>query len=257
MRWAWARGDREVRGCGWRGHVTYRPDETALASRLVVETVAGPAWRCLRCGSFVPGEPAGSGPANEAPVVLRGKPLRDAVILRLLAVDRFVRGSFLLILGAALWYFDNHRDAVRDYVERDLPSLKPLTEEMGVDLHRGLVHWIVKLFEVPHAELLWWAAGFAAYGCLLWVEGIGLWRIKRWGEYVAAVATAIFVPFEIVGLAHHVSLLLLVTFLINVFLVAYLVWTKRLFGVRGGYPAWLEDRRHTSLIEVEEAASAS
>ena len=34
-----------------------------------------------------------SGPAEDAPLVLRGKALRDAVILRLLAVERLVRGA--------------------------------------------------------------------------------------------------------------------------------------------------------------------
>lgn len=41
----------------------------------------------------------------------------------------------------------------------------------------------------------------------------------------------------------------------NLFLVVYLVRTKRLFGVRGGYAAWRAERRQSSLLEVEQAAA--
>lgn len=251
-----ARGDREVRSCGWRGHVTYAPDEPGLAARLSVTTPVGEAWRCLRCGSFVPGEPIGSGPADRAPLVLRGRVLRDAVVLRLLAVERFVRGTVLVLLAWALLYFDSRRDAVRAYAEHDLPSLKPLAEELGLDLRGGVVHLVLELFEVSRPQLMLIAGGLAAYGLLLLVEGVGLWGMHRWGEYVAVVATAAFLPFEVGGLLRHPSLLLSLTFLVNLFLVAYLVRTKRLFGFRGGRRAWDAERRSTSLLEVENAAGS-
>ena len=57
--------DPNLRTCGRKGHATYRPDEADLAARLHAETAIGTAWRCLRCGDFVVGEPAGSGPAAE------------------------------------------------------------------------------------------------------------------------------------------------------------------------------------------------
>ncbi|WP_447646836.1 DUF2127 domain-containing protein [Nocardioides zeae] len=237
--------------------MTYAPDEPALARRLEVATGVGPAWRCLRCGSFVPGPPRGRGPAEQAPVVLRGKLLRDAWILRLLAVDRFVRGTLLLLLAGVLVYFDERRDVFRSYVERDLPSFKPLVDELGIDPKQGVARIVLELFEVSHERLVWITVGIAAYGLLLLLEGVGLWGMRRWGEYVAAAATAAFLPFEVAGLLGHVSLLLLLTFLVNLFLVGYLVWTKRLFGVRGGRRAWDAERRQTSLLEVEEAAGSA
>jgi hypothetical protein len=43
-------------------------------------------------------------------------------------------------------------------------------------------------------------------------------------------------------------------FLINLVLVAYLVWSKRLFGARGGKQAYEARPRTDSFIEVEQAA---
>jgi hypothetical protein len=45
-----------------------------------------------------------------------------------------------------------------------------------------------------------------------------------------------------------------IAFAINLGLVAYLVWSKRLFGVRGGGEAFERERRGESLLEVEAAA---
>ena len=71
--------DWSLLGCGWSGHVTYAPAEPELRARLSVPTADGLAWRCLRCGTFVAGEPAGSGPAAAAPEPRRDKDLRGAI----------------------------------------------------------------------------------------------------------------------------------------------------------------------------------
>ena len=44
---------------------------------------------------------------------------------------------------------------------------------------------------------------------------------------------------------------------VNVFLVVYLVWTKRLFGVRGGNAAYEAERANQSLLEAEAAAATA
>jgi hypothetical protein len=91
--------DWSLFGCARRGHVTYVPDEPELRDRLMASTAGGTAWRCLRCGAFVTGGQHGSGPAAAAPLLRRGKELRSELILRVFAVERFLR--FLIVAGAA------------------------------------------------------------------------------------------------------------------------------------------------------------
>jgi hypothetical protein len=45
-----------------------------------------------------------------------------------------------------------------------------------------------------------------------------------------------------------------VALLINVAAVVYLLWSKRLFGVRGGHEAYERALHEVSLLEVEQAA---
>jgi Predicted membrane protein (DUF2127) len=89
------------------------------------------------------------------------------------------------------------------------------------------------------------------------VESVGLWLGKRWGEYFAMVATSVFLPYEVYDLTVKVTWLRVAAFLVNLLLVVYLVWTKRLFGVRGGRKAYEARLRAESVIETEQAALAA
>ena len=71
------------------------------------------------------------------------------------------------------------------------------------------------------------------------------------------MATSIFLPYEVYDLAVKPTWLRAAAFVINLLLVIYLAWTKRLFGVRGGKRACQARLRTESVIEVEQAALAA
>ena len=63
------------------------------------------------------------------------------------------------------------------------------------------------------------------------MESVGLWLAKRWGEYFAMMATSIFLPYEVYDLTVNITWLRVAALVVNLLLVIYLVWTKRLFDV--------------------------
>ena len=247
--------DWSLRTCGRKGHVTYAPSELQLRERLHVQTPVGEAWRCLRCADFVVGEPAGSGPASDAPTVLRGRALRDASILRLLAVERLLRA---LVIGAAAFAvlrYSHSENALRQLFDKDLPAAKPLADVFGYNLDKSsIVKHIQSLLVVKQSTLHIVAVLLTVYAVIELLESIGLWLLKRWGEYFATVATAIFLPYEIYELTEKLTAIRIGAFVLNVAAVVYLLLTKRLFGLRGGYAAYEARRHQESLLEVEDAA---
>jgi uncharacterized membrane protein (DUF2068 family) len=244
-----------LRTCSRRGHVTYAPVEPEFRAKLEAQTPLGDAWRCLRCGTYVLGEPHGSGPAEHAPVLLRGKALRAAFILRLLAVERWVRGVILLLLSAAVFELKSTQASIKEYVDRDLKALKPFFNQIHFNVSdSATIKSIEKVLNAKPSTLNLIAFGILVYGLLQVLEGIGLWVLKRWGEYVAVVGTTIFIPFEIYELTDKISWLKIVVLLVNVAAVLYLVLSKRLFGVRGGHAAYEASLHEVSLLEVEEAS---
>lgn len=247
----------ESAACALRGHATYAPDEEALADRLSVDTPRGEAWLCLRCGTYVPGPASGSGPAEDAPIVLNGAVLRDAFILRTLAVERGLRALLLFAVAWGIWQFDGARDSIRRTIDTYLPLFVPLENQLRINLaDAAAMHWIQSALNAP-ATTVFAVAGFVGvYGLLQTLESVGLWSMRRWGEYVAVVATSLFIPFEVYEIVDKVTVLRVLALVVNVFLVAYLVFTKRLFGARGGRRAHEAARAHASLIEVEGAAAS-
>jgi uncharacterized membrane protein (DUF2068 family) len=248
-------GDWSLRSCARHGHVTYRPEETEIAARLHVTTPAGEAWRCLRCGDFTIGDPSSSGPANEAPEVMRGKALRDLWIIRLLAVEKFIRSAFLFLLAWGAWKFHAIQQSFAEFLNKEIPLLKPAAHAIGWNIDSSWVIVTMKqLVAVNPGLLLWTVLGLTLYGALQASEAIGLWFARRWGEYLAVVGTSAFIPLEIYEICNHISPLKVTVLLVNLAAVTWLVLSKRLFGARGGRRAHDAQHRQDSLLAVETAA---
>jgi uncharacterized membrane protein (DUF2068 family) len=250
--------DWSLLGCGRSGHATYAPAEAELRERLSVQTAAGPAWQCLRCGTFVPGEPAGSGPVAAAPAIRRGRDVRSAFILRLFAIERYIR---VLIFGAAafaVWRFKYARASIGATFNREYPLLRTLLSQLGYDVDRSkLVGLIQHALTLSSASISLIAGALAAYAVIELVEGTGLWLARRWGEYFAMVVTSLGLPYEIYDMANKITATRVIFFVINLALVLYLVVTKRLFGLRGGKSAYEARLQGESILQAAIAAAGA
>src|SRR6201997_239260 len=165
----------ELVSCAFAGHVTYAPDEEALADRLSGTTGMGEVWRCLRCGEFIMGEPHGRGRAEDAPMVMRGKALRQAFIIRALAVERFFRAVVIALAAYAIWKFRGARGAIQATLDRDLPIFR--AAGFKVD-QMTIVHELEKALAAKPSTLALLTLMFVAYALIETVEGVGLWLLQ-------------------------------------------------------------------------------
>jgi uncharacterized membrane protein (DUF2068 family) len=158
-----------------------------------------------------------------------------------------------------VWRFKSGRAGIERAYHNDLPAIRALYRDLGFDVnHSRLLGLIQHSFMLTPRTLTYLAIGLAAYAVTELAESIGLWPGQRWGEYFAMVATSIFLPWEVYDLvAVKVTWLRVAALVINLLLVIYLVWAKRLFGVRGGKTAYEARLRSASVIEVEQAALAA
>lgn len=241
----------ELVTCALAGHITYAPDEESLAERLSGKTGLGEVWRCLRCGEFTLGEPHHRGHAEDAPMVMRGKALRQALIVRALAVERILRAVIIALAAYAVWKFRGAQGSIQATLDRDLPIFR--AAGFKVD-QMTMVHELEKALAAKPSTLTLLTLALAGYALIEVVEGVGLWLLKRWGEYFAVIATSVFLPLEIHDLVKGITMTRLVTFSINVAAVVYLLISKRLFGLRGGRKAYDAERRGEQLLDVERAA---
>ena len=243
--------------CGRSKHITFAPDEPELAEQMGARLPDGEAWQCLRCGAYVPGAPTLSGPAASAPIVPRGKEIRSRLILRLFAIERFVRGVAAGVAVGFLWQFRHSRVSIERQFDREVPIIRGLFRQLGYNIDNsklvGLLHHALTL---SARTLTLLAIGLALYAAVELIEAVGLWLARRWGEYFAMVATSLGLPLEVYELAKKVTVTTLLLFGVNLALVLYLVITKRLFGVRGGKDAYDARLWSESVIEAAEKAAA-
>ncbi|MEO6785581.1 MAG: DUF2127 domain-containing protein [Chthoniobacteraceae bacterium] len=142
------------------------------------------------------------------------EPNKPTFGLRLIAVVEVVKGFLAVVLAFGLHGLAGHHQ-------------------------NPLVHWIVQRFhledsaQAPHfiAEMLAnperfrigiWTLFAVAYATLRFTEGYGLWLARRWGEWIALVSAAIYVPFEIYAIVSGPTLLKVTLLALNVALVVYL-----------------------------------
>jgi uncharacterized membrane protein (DUF2068 family) len=236
----------ELLSCSFAGHELVGTDaarlrpEDALFAR---EDAAGTRWfRCLRCDSWLP-LPASERPAREHPaereqieLPLRGKPLRDKVVLRLIAIDRAFHFVVLVALGALVLVFAADRGTLRHTFYKVIADLQG-----GVaasQTHKtGFLHEIDTAFTTSSAHLHLVGAVLLVYGAVEGIEAIGLWYQRRWAEYLTFIVTASLLPLEVYELVNRATVFKAIAFVINVAVVVYLLRAKRLFGLRGGVAA--------------------
>ena len=253
----------ELIGCGLHGHEILGTDASALRPEddLFARESGGLRWyRCLRCDSWValppPDQAARKYPParDEITLPLRGKPLRDRYVLRLIAVDRALHFLILSALAAAVFLFADNRAALDAEFTRILNDLQGGVGGPMTNSRRGIVHDLRTLFAVSITNLYLAGAAIAAYAVLEGVEAVGLWFAQRWAEYLTFVATIVFLPYEIDELIKSVTALKLVALIINLAVAAYLLYAKRLFGVHGGGRAERAEREvDTGWTAIERA----
>lgn len=235
-----------------RGHELAGTDAAELREQdaiLAREAADGTRWhRCLRCDSWV-ALPAPEHPARRTPpereeieLPLRGKPLRDKLVLRLIAVDRAFHFFVLAVLGILVLVFAADRRTLQATFYKVMADLQGGVAYEQSHASSGLLHDLNNAFTTSSAHLHLLGAVLLVYAAVEGVEAVGLWYQQRWAEYLTFIVTISLLPLELYEIANHATPFKVVAFIVNVAVVVYLLRAKRLFGVRGGAAAEARER---------------
>lgn len=233
-----------------RGHVAPAADVAMLTEADVALGIDLPDHtrivRCLRCDEWLRlPTPAPTScahptmpPLDPRTLPLRGQALRDLIVLRAIAVERSLHvllfGSIALVALVVQLKLPAVLDAATDALDGLRQAVASTARGGG---HRFLERELADLADLRPGAL-WVLIGVSlGYAALEAVEAVFLWRGRRWAEYLTVVATGGLLPLELWELSKGVSLFKAVTLALNLVILVWLVWHKRLFGLRGGAAA--------------------
>jgi uncharacterized membrane protein (DUF2068 family) len=141
-------------------------------------------------------------------------------VLRWIAVFKLTKAAAILGSLAVVLKLVDENDPVRRAIQWALV--------LHVDPdNRYLLAGLAALLRLDRTHLAVLAAGAASYAGLFAIEGIGLWRARPWAEYLTAIATASFIPFEVYELARGPSVAKVLLLAVNSAIVVYLVLRAR------------------------------
>ncbi len=155
-------------------------------------------------------------------------------MLRLIALDRLVHFVLLGVLAVGVFVFIADRAALSPTFYRVLDAVQGGVGGPNGQGGGGLLRELQRAFAAKESTL--WLVGLvlAGYALLEGVEAIGLWFAHRWAEYLTFVATTLLLIPEVYELTGRITVTKVITLVINLAVVIYLLYAKRLFGVRGG-----------------------
>ena len=145
-------------------------------------------------------------------------PTRDAGIVAI-AVFKLFKGIMLMALGLGAFRLLNPATVHR--LTDWLLHFSLTTGQRFIDKAIDLLSKLTR----GHAAAL--GLGAILYGSLFTVEGVGLWKGKRWAEYLTVIATSTLVPFEVYELVRRLTTVRVSALVVNVAAVIYLVYRLR------------------------------
>jgi uncharacterized membrane protein (DUF2068 family) len=143
----------------------------------------------------------------------------NQMFLRLIALFKLIKASILIAVAVGIFRLI-HRD-VADAVAHWVEVLK-------LDPNNHLIDAVLeKASDISPDKIKELGLGSLFYAGLFLTEGIGLWFEKRWAEWLTVIITSSLVPIEIYSIHRHPTLVKIAALLINLVIVAYLVYRIR------------------------------
>jgi len=146
--------------------------------------------------------------------------------LEVIAGFKFLQATTLILAGLGSFGLMNPAvsDAAGDWIER-------LAAGNGQRFAVGAAARILPIFNAATPRhFAAFGLGALLYATVFLVEGIGLWRGKKWAEYLTIGVTASLLPVEVMALVNRITLVRIATLVINTLVIVYLLWELRARG---------------------------
>jgi uncharacterized membrane protein (DUF2068 family) len=154
----------------------------------------------------------------------RRRPEPHDWVVRIIIVERIAKAVILITLAVGVIVVGRRGLLVQWASEAQYQ----LTLDTGHSIfRRWFEELLVRIGFYRHVTAI--ALGAILYAGLEGTEGVGLALRRRWAEYLTVIATGLLIPYEAWEVAHRLTFIRVGALLVNVAVVGYLAYRKRLF----------------------------
>ena len=139
--------------------------------------------------------------------------------MRAVALFEAFKGTLALFAACGLFYLIPH-------------DLRHIAVELAGRLHlnpgKRYPSVFIRILEDTSNAHLWLIGSLVlVYALVRFVEAYGLWRARRWAEWLAALSGAIYVPFELYELSRGFSWIKVAALALNLAIVVFMACALR------------------------------
>jgi uncharacterized membrane protein (DUF2068 family) len=146
----------------------------------------------------------------------------DDRLLRLIAAFKLLKAGLLIALGVGAFKL-LHKDMAQ--------AIEHVIEALRLDPANHFIDAAVaKASNLSPEQIKKLGVGSFIYAGLFLTEGVGLWLLKRWAEWLTVIITSSLVPLEIYEIHRHPTPAKVVVLALNVAIVVYLIFRIRTGG---------------------------
>jgi Predicted membrane protein len=138
--------------------------------------------------------------------------------IRTVALFEAFKGIIILLAGFALLRLvHGELQLIADHIVRHL-HMNPARHNPHIFLDA--------IAGLDDSKIKYLAAFAFLYSVVRFIEAYGLWHLKTWAEWFAIISGGIYIPIELIGLFKHATLIKGSIFVINLFIVLYLIYIQ-------------------------------
>jgi uncharacterized membrane protein (DUF2068 family) len=143
----------------------------------------------------------------------------DGKLVRLIALFKLLKAALLIGVGiGALTMF--HKDVTS--------VLQHWVSLLGLDPDNRYIDLALqKAAKLSPNKIKGLGIGSFLYAGLFLIEGVGLWWMRRWAEWLTVIITGSLVPIEVYEICHRPTPIKILVLIINLAIVGYLLYRIR------------------------------
>jgi len=148
----------------------------------------------------------------------------NSLFTKFIIFEKSIKGVILELLSISV--FPIFSDEVTDFLHHIAARSHLLSSAHVIN------YLFTKVADASDRKLASFSLLFFLWGLLELSESVGLWKKRRWAEYLAVVGTGMFVPIEAYTLIYQPNIEKVIILFFNILLVIYLIWSHKLFFIQ-------------------------